>query len=117
MVHRSRAANRQCLSAAIFLAATGTAHAQIATDGNTASSTPTADQAQKMGDQRGGLGEIVVTATRRATNVQDVPISITAVGGTELAAKGISSGADLNKIVPNLFATAGYGTGNLRYSI
>ena len=63
------------------------------------------------------LGDIVVTATRRATNVQDVPISITAVGGAELQSKGLTDATQLPRIAPNLFATSGYAPGNIRFAI
>jgi iron complex outermembrane receptor protein len=63
------------------------------------------------------LGDIIVTATRRATNVQNVPISITAVGGAELQSKGLTDATQLPRIAPNLFATSGYAPGNIRFAI
>lgn len=44
--------------------------------------------------------EIVVTAQKRAENVQDVPISIQAFGGTTLRDANISQLQDLTKLVP-----------------
>ena len=66
----------------------------------TAPSAPAADN---------GVGEIVVTAQKRAENLQKVPIVITAVSGTQLAAAGISSLPNIGTIAPGLNArtTAG----------
>lgn len=52
-----------------------------------------------------GLGDIVVTAERRATNLQDTPISITAVTAEALEAQGADVINDL--AVPNLTSTTG----------
>ena len=49
-----------------------------------------------------GVGEIVVTAQKRAQNQQDVPISLTAVTPTALQANRILSVNDLGTAVPNL---------------
>jgi iron complex outermembrane receptor protein len=46
-------------------------------------------------------GEIVVTATKIATNVQDVPIAITAVTSDQLKARQITEFKNLGDIVPN----------------
>ena len=45
-----------------------------------------------------GLTEIIVTATRRSERLQDVPMSITALSGAELAKRGAS---DVNDIIAN----------------
>src|SRR5208282_2603380 len=50
----------------------------------------------------GQLGEIVVTATRRAESLQDVPISVTAVTAAELVNQQIVDVTDLAKIVPGM---------------
>ena len=47
------------------------------------------------------LEDIVVTATRQATNLQDTPIAITAVTSQALAQRGITSISDLTSTVPN----------------
>lgn len=55
------------------------------------------------------LQDIVVTATRRATNIQDVPFSITAVTGDQLADSGVVTTRDLEKVSPGLvFATTAF---------
>ena len=48
-----------------------------------------ADNAEAVPAEETGLQEIVVTAQKRASTVQDTPISITAVTGADLAARGI----------------------------
>ncbi len=50
----------------------------------------------------GGLEVVVVTAERRAENVQDVPIAITAVSGKQLHDAGITSTNQLSNVVPGL---------------
>lgn len=47
-------------------------------------------------------GAIVVTAQRRGENLQDVPISITAVSGEALERQGVKSIADITRIVPGV---------------
>lgn len=49
-----------------------------------------------------GIGLIIVTAQKRAENVQDVPIAITAVGSQFLETRGIDSIDDLGTIAPNV---------------
>ena len=49
-----------------------------------------------------GLEEIVVTARRREENLQNTPISITALSADRLAAQGISSIQRIQDITPNL---------------
>jgi iron complex outermembrane receptor protein len=48
-----------------------------------------------------GIQDIVVTATRSPTNLQDTPIAITAITSQALAAQGITGVADLTAVVPN----------------
>lgn len=55
-------------------------------------------------DNAGGSegGEIVVTATRRATSIQDVPINISAVGSEQLARQRIDDVRDLADFTPGM---------------
>lgn len=48
--------------------------------------------------------DIVVTANKRSQSINDVPLTITAASGDTLMQRGISSTADLAKIVPGLTA-------------
>jgi iron complex outermembrane receptor protein len=49
-----------------------------------------------------GLTEIVVTARRRAENLQDVPLAVTAISADTLQQDNVTSLADLNSFVPNM---------------
>src|SRR5688500_2055792 len=59
-----------------------------------------------------GLVEIVVTAERRETNLQDTPLSVVAVTDEMAAAKGIEDLEDLSRFTPNLSITPSRGGGN-----
>lgn len=62
------------------------------------------------------LQQVVVTATKRETTVQDTPLSITALGSDTLRAAGADDFADFAKLVPGLTATD-LGPGNKRYAL
>src|SRR6185295_6842319 len=51
------------------------------------------------------LGEIIVTAQKRAESLQDVPLAVSAVGGAKIAEAGIMKIEDLKNYVPTLFMT------------
>ena len=62
----------------------------------------------------GELAEVVVTAERRAENLQDVPITIQAITGDQLTQLNVVSFNDLLKYTPNVtFSGNGPGTGNI----
>jgi len=63
------------------------------------------------------ITDIVVTATRRSTRVQDTPISISAIKGDDLTKLGITSPSQLNSVIPNVDFTQGYAADNVRVSI
>jgi iron complex outermembrane recepter protein len=54
---------------------------------------------------QGGLGEIVVTAQRRAENLQSVPIAVSAINDATLKNTGIQGTADLPQLVPSVQMT------------
>jgi outer membrane receptor protein involved in Fe transport len=54
------------------------------------------------GDEAAPSDEIIVTANKREQSINDVGLSITALGGEALIDRGISSPTDLGKIVPGL---------------
>jgi outer membrane receptor protein involved in Fe transport len=62
----------------------------------------------------GGIEEIVVTAQRRNESIQDVPITIQAIGSDSLSKLNISTFDDVIKMLPNVtFGTNGPGQGNI----
>ncbi|MDB5707888.1 MAG: TonB-dependent receptor [Sphingomonas bacterium] len=80
------------LAGAAFVFAASAANAQ------TAPAQP-ADQAQAS-DSRDD--DIIVTAQKRAENVQDVPQAVQVVSGAQLEARGIRDFTDLTKVAPSL---------------
>jgi iron complex outermembrane receptor protein len=62
-----------------------------------------------IAQEGGGLEEIVVTATRRAQDLQEVPISIVAITGDGLESRGIQNVEGLNGSIPNLSAMGSAG--------
>ncbi|MGC1470496.1 MAG: TonB-dependent receptor plug domain-containing protein, partial [Sphingorhabdus sp.] len=72
---------------------------------------PTTAAFAQEAEESAASDEIVVTATKRAESVNDVPMSITAASGDDLAAAGIKSADDLGKIVPGFtFTQSAYST-------
>jgi len=65
--------------------------------------------AQMVWAQAGGLEEVIVTATRRATDVQDIPLAVTALSGASLQNQNIENLEDLTGIVPNVLIAGGNG--------
>jgi len=76
--------------ASVSLLAHGTALAQ-ATQANTESE-----------DQSGGVNIIVVTAQKRAQNLQDVPVSVSAFDDQMIADAGFTNSLSIGDQVPNL---------------
>jgi iron complex outermembrane receptor protein len=82
---------------AILLASASLPVAAFAQDASTA---PAEDQ--------GGIADIVVTAQKRAENVQDIPLAITAVSGDTLAERQVTGVDALATIAPSVnFGTYG----------
>ena len=60
------------------------------------------------------LAEVVVTAERRTENLQDVPITVQAITGTQLTQLNVTNFNDLLKYTPNVtYSGNGPGTGNI----
>ena len=69
-----------------------------------ASPPPTAEPAPTS-----GLADIIVTATKRSENLQNVPVAITAITSDQLTKQGVFSTTDLNGSIPNLQVSSAYG--------
>jgi len=65
--------------------------------------------------QDAGVDEIIVTAQRRAENLQTVPISITAFGAEELESAGVATLDDVTHLAPGLTMSA-IGSGFVSYT-
>lgn len=63
------------------------------------------------------LDEIVVTAQKRAENVQDVPLSIAAFGEQQLRQSGIDDVLEVTKIVPSFTSTRQSNVSSVRLNI
>lgn len=64
--------------------------------------------AEAAGDDAAGIGDIVVTAQRRAQVLSDVPVSVQAFNGDTLEKMNIRSTSDLQAVVPSLNVSRGY---------
>jgi iron complex outermembrane receptor protein len=92
-----------CISV-LYLATAGRALAQQeSTDSSTTAAT--------------AIGEIVVTAQRRAQSIMDVPLAITAIDSSTLEKNGISNSAQLATAVPNLQISSPYGNTQPNFSL
>jgi iron complex outermembrane receptor protein len=89
---------RSCVLAALALTP-ATAWAQAG-----APSAPGADA-----QSTAGVSDIIVTAQKRAENMQDVPIAVTAFSGDTLAQRGVSDAQALVRLVPNMALSNSYG--------
>ncbi len=50
----------------------------------------------------GGVEEIIVTATKREANIQEIPIAVSAFQGDELTERGIDEVEDLTQVSPSI---------------
>ncbi len=74
---------------------------------------PVAALAQSDADEEyesGTIEEVIVTATRRAENIMDVPIAVTAITGDELETFGVLDTTYLSQISPNTTLKVSRGT-------
>jgi iron complex outermembrane receptor protein len=69
-------------------------------------------QTTPAGEPAGGaqLEEIIVSARKRAEDLQDVPIATTALSAEQLAASGVLSSDQLQTLTPNLYISGGFET-------
>jgi iron complex outermembrane receptor protein len=64
-----------------------------------------------------GIEEIVVTANKRAENMQDVPVAVSALPANQLAEQGVFETTDLGGVMPNLQITSPYGRQQPNFSV
>jgi iron complex outermembrane recepter protein len=57
---------------------------------------------EAQASEQGGVGEIVVTAQKRAQNLQDVPISVTAFDDAAIREAGFTNSLSIGDQIPNL---------------
>ncbi|TDF41845.1 TonB-dependent receptor [Alteromonadaceae bacterium M269] len=86
-------------------------------------------QEQEVADEDKGLETIIITAQKRAQNLQEVPVAVTAINGSELAESVIKDVFDLRTNVPSLatfqsqsstnssFAIRGVGTSSQNFGL
>ncbi len=84
--------------------------ARTAQDGQAAADGQAAPEQGKPGSKKPvALKEVVVTAQRRSQNLQEVPISVSAIDTADLHARGITNVADLKAAAPSLVVMSGTG--------
>lgn len=66
--------------------------------------------AQEGGDAT--IEEVVVTAQKRSENLQDVPVSVTALSGQALQERGVTNVIGLNNLAPGLRVSSGDAAAN-----
>ena len=102
---RGRSLVRSTVSTLLMLGAAFHANAQAdapaATDGAAQQTDARSLASTASQGELEHLGDIVVTATRQATNLQETPIAITAITADALQERGITNMSDLTSVVPN----------------
>jgi iron complex outermembrane receptor protein len=60
--------------------------------------------AQTVGGRAAGVSvsEVIVTATKRGENVQDIPAAVSSLSGEQLSERGVTNVEQLSHVVPNL---------------
>lgn len=73
--------------------------------------------AAEGGDAQGSLDAIIVTAQKREQNLQDVPLSVTALGGDLLAKTQFAEMDQISAIAPSVNFQAGFTPGATNFNI
>jgi iron complex outermembrane recepter protein len=112
MATRELRANRKltanAIASVLVLAGPSLAAAQSASQPGAAQQTSA--NSEYGGAQAGQLGEVVVVAQRRQENLQQIPLSATAVSAEALAQANITTALDLAKVVPSVLLDQNNGT-------
>ena len=98
------------LSASVAVMTCACAVSTVAASAQASSQAPTASESAS--GESTSLKEVIVTAQRRAQNLQKVPIAVTNFTSNQLAAQQIVSTQDLERYVPNMFASSNVGQGS-----
>ncbi len=77
----------------------------------------TQDQAAAESANSSDIETVIVTARRRAEDIQKVPLTVTALDQNQLTAQQIYTAPDLKYIVPSLNIASGYGSAINTYTI
>ncbi|WP_300395488.1 TonB-dependent receptor [Henriciella sp.] len=108
--------NRHCFrarwnnsAAASCLALMAMSSAYAAAQGSALNEDSQSEQASnpEAWDAENKLGVVIVNARRKSENIQDIPVSVTAIGGEALNDFGIDNPQDLVKIAPGLVTGPG----------
>jgi iron complex outermembrane receptor protein len=73
--------------------------------------------AQNASEEAIGLEDIVVQATKRSENLQEVPVAVSAISSTQLQNQGVFETSDLNASMPNLQVSSPYGQQQPNFSL
>ena len=65
----------------------------------------------------GGLEEVIITAQKRVSTLQDVPVAVTAVSGDTIENNQIRDAKDLQQLVPSLTVGTAASSSNTTFSI
>ncbi|MDB5582551.1 MAG: TonB-dependent receptor [Bradyrhizobium sp.] len=74
-------------------------------------------QPQPQQAEAGGLEDIVVTATKRSENLQNVPVAVSAISSADLTKQGVFETSDLNHSMPNLQVSGPFGKQQPNFSL
>jgi len=90
------------------------AYAQESPDqpANQSSNTATATTVKALPEKSSEIQSVIVTAQKRKEDVNKVPISISVIGGDQLAAQHIGDYADITRSIPNISFSGGGGGGD-----
>ncbi|SOB79071.1 Outer membrane receptor proteins, mostly Fe transport [Sphingomonas guangdongensis] len=94
------------LSAATIALIATPAAAQDVPAPSTSSAETASDPGQEAEETRGSAGDIVVTATRRAERLADVPVAVSAVSQESLQLSGANDIRQLNQLAPSLLVSS-----------
>lgn len=101
--------SRSALLAALLPALCSVATAQTVP----ASQGATGQSGSELAESEPTIHEIIVTGTRRESNLQDVPVAIDVVGADEIRTAGVNNPSDIEYVVPAVTFNPAIGAGFL----